>query len=165
MIENCTLGEGVIIRFPELCNIYGCTIGAGSFVGPFVEIQRDVTIGDWCKIESHTFICSGVEIGNRVFVGHGVTFTNDLFPAIDASKIRLFRTMIGNDVVIGSGATILPVAIGDRAIIGAGAVVTKDVAPGTVMIGNPARGVARFSTSEERDLYFAARKRDNMHAL
>lgn len=165
MIENCTLGKGVRILFPELVNLYRCTIGAESFIGPFVEIQQDVEIGDACKIESHTFICSGVVIGNRVFVGHGATFTNDLFPAIDAEFTHLYRTFVDDWAIIGSGATILPTEIGYGAIVGAGAVVVQPVPRLAVVAGNPAKIIRQFSNMIERDLYFADRKRNHLHAL
>lgn len=167
MIEDVTEGEHVNVPFPELVNLYRCSIGSHSFVGPFVEIQAGVTIGALCKIESHTFICSGVAIGDRVFVGHGVMFTNDLFPAIDAAPVMLYQTIVEDDVVIGSGATILPCRIGRGAVIGAGAVVVADVEPYTVVIGNPATWVHRFITHtlQERNEYFANRKRDHLQPI
>lgn len=164
-VENITLGDHAVIRFPELSNIYGCTLGAHTFVGPFVEIQAGVKIGALCKIESHTFICTGVAIGDRVFVGHSVTFCNDLFPAIDAAPVRLFRTIVENDVVIGSGATILPATIGQGAMIGAGAVVVANVPAWAVMAGNPAQVVAGFAGLVERNKYFAERQRNYLLAL
>jgi acetyltransferase-like isoleucine patch superfamily enzyme len=121
-------------------NLYGCTIGDGSFVGPFVEIQKGVTIGSKCRIQSHSFICEGVSIGNDCFVGHGVMFVNDLFenggPSGDKSKWK--RTTIGSHVSIGSNATILPVTICDHVVVGAGAVVTKDITEPGFYVGNPA---------------------------
>jgi acetyltransferase-like isoleucine patch superfamily enzyme len=133
-------GEGVKVVLPV--NLYGCFIGDGSFVGPFVEIQKDVRIGSHCKIQSHTFICELVSIGNNCFIGHGVMFINDLFsegaPAGgDRSKWK--STRIGDRVSIGSNATILPVSICDGAVIGAGAVVTRDILKPGVYAGNPAR--------------------------
>lgn len=165
MIEGCTLGAGARIPFPDLVNLYGCFVGAGTFIGPFVEIQRGVTVGAGCKIESHTFICSGVTIEGRVFVGHGVTFTNDLYPAIANPARDLLSTWVCADVAIGSGATILPVAIGFGAIIGAGTVVTKDIPPLSVAVGNPARIVARFSDFEMRDRYFATRQHNHLQPV
>lgn len=125
------------VKIIEPVNIYGCEVGAGSFIGPFVEIQNDVTIRNNTRISSHSFICSGVEIGNDCFVGHGVMFVNDKFTEKREDWI-LRKTKVGNNVRIGSNATILPVVIGDNAVIGAGAVVTKNVPNNTVVKGNPA---------------------------
>jgi acetyltransferase-like isoleucine patch superfamily enzyme len=145
---DVVLGEGATVH--EFVNLYGCTIGAFSRVGAFVEIQRDVTIGANCKISTHSFICSGVHIADGVFVGHGVTFVNDKFPR--ATKAdgtpqgpedwTLVETWVEEGASIGSGATILcGVRIGKGAMVGAGAVVTKDVPPGKTVVGNPARVV------------------------
>jgi acetyltransferase-like isoleucine patch superfamily enzyme len=139
-IKNVTFGENVTVIQPV--NIYGCRIGNNTFVGPFVEIQKDVLIGDNCKIQSHTFICELVTIGNHCFIGHGVMFINDLFadggPA-RGDKSKWKSTYIGNNVSIGSNATILPVSICNHVVIGAGAVVTKDITEAGVYSGNPAR--------------------------
>jgi acetyltransferase-like isoleucine patch superfamily enzyme len=139
-IINVEFGEGVKIIRPA--NLYGCKIGDRSFVGPFTEIQRNVVIGSDCRIQSHTFICEFVNIGERCFIGHGVMFINDLFsdggPA-RGDKSKWKPTRIGNDVSVGSNATILPVNIADRVIIGAGAVVTRDINKPGVYAGNPAR--------------------------
>lgn len=139
-IINTVFGSGVKIVNPV--NIYGCTIGDNSFIGPFVEIQKDVSIGKECKIQSHSFICELVDIGDRCFVGHGVVFINDLFenggPA-QGDKTLWKRTKIGNNVSIGSNATILPVEICDNVVIGAGAVVTKSILKPGVYVGNPAK--------------------------
>jgi acetyltransferase-like isoleucine patch superfamily enzyme len=139
-ISNVTFGENV--KVVEPVNIYGCEIGNNSFIGPFVEIQKDVVIGSNTKIQSHTFICELVTIGNNCFVGHGVMFINDLFsgggPAMgDKSKWK--STQIGNNVSIGSNATILPIEICDNVVIGAGAVVTKNILTPGVYAGNPAK--------------------------
>ncbi|MEO6776946.1 MAG: acyltransferase [Kofleriaceae bacterium] len=140
------LGEGATVH--EFVNLYGCTIGAYTRVGAFVEIQRDATIGAHCKISTHSFICSGVHIADRVFVGHGVTFVNDRLPRAcnpdgtpkGAEDWRLEQTWIEEDASIGSGATILcGVRVGKGAMVGAGAVVTRDVPPGATVVGNPAR--------------------------
>lgn len=140
MIENVTMGTGVHIPFPDLCNLYDCSLGDYAFVGPFVEIQRNVTVGRYSKIESHSFICSGVTIGDEVFVGHGVMFTNDRYPYVNNGPPRLEKTIVHNGVAIGSGAVILPgVTVGERAIIGAGAVVTRNVPGYTIVAGNPAK--------------------------
>jgi len=139
-IKNVEFGQDVKIIQPA--NIYGCKIGSNTFIGPFVEIQKDVTIGENCKIQSHTFICELVSIGNDCFIGHGVMFINDLFskggPA-RGDKNLWKSTNIGNNVSIGSNATILPVDICDNVVIGAGAVVTKNITKPGVYIGNPAK--------------------------
>jgi len=141
-IKNVEFGENVKIIQPV--NIYGCKIGSNTFIGPFVEIQKDVTIGEKCKIQSHTFICELVSIGNDCFIGHGVMFINDLFskggPA-GGDKNLWKSTNIGNNVSIGSNATILPVDIFDNVVIGAGAVVTKNIYKPGVYVGNPAKKI------------------------
>jgi acetyltransferase-like isoleucine patch superfamily enzyme len=138
---------GANVKIVEPVNMYGCSIGSGCFVGPFVEIQKDVAIGSNCKIQSHTFICELVTIGNDCFVGHGVMFINDLFgtgaPA-QGDKTKWKSTTIGNGVSIGSNATILPVSIADNVVIGAGAVVTKDISAPGIYAGNPARLLRRI---------------------
>ena len=124
----------------EPVNIYGCTIKENCFIGPFVEIQKNVTIEKNCRISSHTFICSHVYINENTFVGHGVMFTNDLFS--DSENINSWNprnTHIGKNVRIGSNATLLPVSIGDNTIIGAGSVVTTDIPANCVAYGNPAK--------------------------
>ena len=141
-VRDVTFGQDVTIVKPV--NIYECTIGSGSFVGPFVEIQKGVIIGERTKIQSHSFICELVAIGDDCFVGHGVMFINDLFaegrPAGgDSSKWR--STSIGDHVSIGSNATILPITICDNVVIGAGAVVTKNIVEPGVYAGNPARKI------------------------
>jgi len=146
------LGEGVWVH--ELVNLYGCTIGDGTRIGAFVEIQRGAVVGRRCKISSHTFICDGVTIGDECFVGHHVVFVNDRYPAaVDASgglqgrgDWELIETKVGARASIGSGAVILcGVTIGDGALVGAGSVVTRDVAPSTVVAGNPARELRKLS--------------------
>lgn len=127
----------------EPVNLYECSIGDNSFVGPFVEIQKRVKIGNNCRIQSHSFICELVTIGNNCFIGHGVMFINDQMneggPAGDRSKWK--ETTIGNHVSIGSNATILPVEICDHVVIGAGAVVTKKIIAPGIYAGNPARKI------------------------
>jgi acetyltransferase-like isoleucine patch superfamily enzyme len=138
--DDVKFGEEVKVVQPV--NLYGCSIGNNCFIGPFTEIQKDVTIGDRTKVQSHSFICELVTIGNDCFIGHGVMFINDLFatgkPA-GGDKNQWEKTFIGNNVSIGSNATILPVSICDRTVIGAGAVVTKDITHPGVYAGNPAR--------------------------
>jgi acetyltransferase-like isoleucine patch superfamily enzyme len=139
-IRDVDFGNDVTVVEPV--NIYECTIGANSFIGPFVEIQKKVSIGKQTKIQSHTFVCELVTIGDHCFIGHGVMFINDLFeeggPAMgDETKWK--ATTIGDHVSIGSNATILPVKICDGAVIGAGAVVTKDITIKGVYVGNPAK--------------------------
>lgn len=139
-IINVTFGTGVTIVQPA--NLYGCTIGDDVFVGPFVEIQKDVTIGARTRIQSHSFICELVTIGEDCFIAHGVMFINDAFETGGPAKGRkdLWRaTKIGNKVSIGSNATIMPVEICDNVVIGAGAVVTKAIDTPGVYAGNPAR--------------------------
>jgi acetyltransferase-like isoleucine patch superfamily enzyme len=141
-IKNVEFGSNVKIIEPV--NIYGCKIGSDTFIGPFVEIQKDVEIGDRCKIQSHTFICELVTIGNDCFIGHGVMFINDLFsnggPA-RGNKELWKSTTIGNQVSIGSNATILPVNICSNVVIGAGAVVTKNITEPGIYVGNPAKKI------------------------
>ncbi|MCA9369089.1 N-acetyltransferase [Candidatus Woesebacteria bacterium] len=139
-IKNVDLGEDITIIEPV--NLYGCTIGNNCFIGPFVEIQKDVTIGQNTKVQSHSFICELVTIGNNCFVGHGVMFINDTFatgaPA-GGDRDQWKKTTIGNNVSIGSNATILPVSICDDVVIGSGAVVTKDITEPGKYAGNPAK--------------------------
>ncbi len=164
MIEDCTIHHTAIVYFPELCNLYGCSVGARTAIGPFVEVQRHASIGSQCKVCSHTFICGGVTLLDRVFVGHGVMFANDLYPLIaDGSNLR--GTIVEDDVAIGSGATILPVKIGRGAIVGAGAVVITDVPPFAIVAGNPARVIRTFNSLAERGAYVAQRERDHLLAV
>ena len=135
-MKNVKVGNNVTIS--HYTNLYGCELGDDVFVGPFVEIQSDSKIGNRSRISSHSFICSGVEIGEDCFVAHGVMFTNDKFTEKREEWIER-KTKIGNNVRIGSNATILPVTIGDNVVIGAGAVVTKDVPANATVKGNPAR--------------------------
>jgi UDP-2-acetamido-3-amino-2,3-dideoxy-glucuronate N-acetyltransferase len=149
LIRDCGFGDGVIVY--SFTNLYGCTIGEGTRIGPFVEIQADVSIGSHCKIQSHAFVCSGVTIEDRVFVGHGVTFVNDKRPRAtnpDGSlqglgDWELLEVAVESGATIGSGATVVGgVRIGAGATVGAGSVVTRDVVPGATVLGNPARTVA-----------------------
>jgi len=135
VIRDCKIGKNTKIW--NFVNLYGCEIGDNCMIGSFVEIQKDVKIGNNCRIQSHTFVCSLVTIEDNVFVGHGVTFINDLYPPSgDSSKWK--KTLVKKGASIGSNATILPVVIGEGAVVGAGAVVTKDVPPNKIVAGNPA---------------------------
>lgn len=138
--DDVVFGNDVKVVQPV--NLYGCKIGDQCFIGPFTEIQKDVVIGNRTKIQSHSFICELVTIGDDCFIGHGVMFINDPFvsggPA-RGDKTKWKPVHIGNNVSIGSNATIMPVTICDRAVIGAGAVVTKDITVPGVYAGNPAR--------------------------
>ena len=137
-LKDVKLGKDVRIPHPDLVNLYGCEIGDNCFVGPFVEIQNDVKIGARSRIQSHSFICSKVRIGEDVFVGHGVMFINDKYPVRRDPK-DWEEVIIEDNVVIGSNATILPCRVGKNAMVGAGAVVTKDVPANKIVIGNPAK--------------------------
>lgn len=145
-VLNVEFGDNVIIVNPV--NLYGCAIGSDVFIGPFVEIQKDVKIGDRTKVQSHSFICELVEIGKDCFIGHGVMFINDLFtnggPARGVKSLWK-RTQIGDNVSIGSNATILPVTVCSNVVIGAGSVVTKDIQISGVYAGNPARLIKTLS--------------------
>jgi len=144
LFESCikSVNFGKDVKVVQPVNIYGCTIGDNCFVGPFVEIQKDVTIGANTKIQSHTFICELVDIGSNCFIGHGVMFINDLFqnggPA-RGNKNLWKSTKINDHVSIGSNATILPVEICSNVVIGAGSVVTKNITESGVYAGNPAK--------------------------
>jgi acetyltransferase-like isoleucine patch superfamily enzyme len=139
-IKDVCFGQNVTVVEPV--NMYGCEIGDDCFIGPFCEIQKEVTIGKGVKVQSHSFICELVSIGDGCFIGHGVMFINDIFahggPA-RGDKTQWKWTKIGNNVSIGSNATILPVNICDDVVIGAGAVVTKNITEPGVYAGNPAR--------------------------
>ena len=146
LIDGVSFGEDVVVH--PFVNLYGCAIGRGSRIGTFVEIQKGATIGSRCKVQSHTFVCEGVTIGDGVFVGHGVVFVNDKHPRATnrsgevqtEADWRLSRTVVESGASIGSGAVILGgVRVGAGAMIGAGALVTKDVPSGATVAGNPAR--------------------------
>ena len=139
---------GKDVRLSSFINLYGCTIGDETKIGAFVEIQKNATIGKRCKISSHSFICEGVTLEDEVFIGHNVTFINDLFPrATDAdgrlqteSDWQCIPTLVKKGASIGSSATLLcGITVGEYAIVGAGSVVTKDVPPHGVVVGNPAK--------------------------
>jgi acetyltransferase-like isoleucine patch superfamily enzyme len=151
------LGAGV--KLSKFINLYGCQIGDETKIGAFVEIQKNATVGKRCKISSHTFICEGVSIEDNVFIGHSVTFINDSYPRATAANgelqteqdWRVEPTMVKQGASIGSGATILcNVVIGENAIVGAGSVVTKSVAPGTIVAGNPARVLRAVGSKKKK---------------
>ncbi len=153
LINEVNFGEGVVVH--PFTNLYGCRIGARTRIGPFVEIQRGATIGSDCKVQSHTFVCDGVTIGDGVFVGHGVIFINDNLPRatnerghlLDEGDWKLQRTVIEPGASLGSGAVILGgLRIGAKAVVGAGAVVNRDVPPGATVVGNPARALSTART-------------------
>ena len=146
LAPDVKLGKGV--KLSKFINLYGCEIGEGSKIGAFVEIQKNARIGRNCKISSHTFVCEGVTIEDNVFVGHGVAFINDTYPRATTPEGELQTeadwkvetTVVKKGASIGSGSTILSqVVIGENALVGAGSVVTKDVPPGAIVVGNPAR--------------------------
>jgi acetyltransferase-like isoleucine patch superfamily enzyme len=149
LIADVSFGDGVVVQ--SFTNLYGCEVGDGTRIGPFVEIQRGARIGARCKIQSHAFICDGVRIGDRVFVGHGVMFVNDKRPHATGAggelqtedDWELLEILVEDDASIGSGAVILGgVTIGSGALIGAGAVVTRDVPAGATIAGVPGREIS-----------------------
>ncbi len=139
---------GKDVKLAKFVNLYGCEVGDETKIGAFVEIQKNARVGRRCKISSHTFICEGVTIEDQVFIGHGVMFINDSYPRATtesgelqtAADWKVEHTLVKKGASIGSGATVLcNVTIGEKAIVGAGSVVTRDVPPGTIVVGNPAR--------------------------
>jgi UDP-2-acetamido-3-amino-2,3-dideoxy-glucuronate N-acetyltransferase len=145
LITDVAFGANVVVH--PFTNLYGCAIGDDTRIGPYVEVQRGAVIGARCKVQSHTFVCDGIVIEDDVFVGHGVMFINDKRPRATAEgrlqtedDWQLMRTVIGRGASLGSGSVILGgLTVGAGAIVGAGAVLTRDVAPGAVVAGNPAR--------------------------
>jgi len=165
--DDVKLGSNVKIFHADLVNLYGCTIGDETKIGTFVEIQKNVAIGARCKVSSHTFICEGVVVEDEVFIGHGVMFTNDIYPRAtneDGSlqteaNWSVIKTLVKRRASIGSNATILAgITIGENAIIGAGAVVTCDVPAHTTVVGVPARIVGKSdrTTTQNRSLLSSA---------
>ena len=156
--SDVKLGAGVVIFNRDLVNLFGCSIGDGTFIGPFVEITRGVTIGRNCKIESHSFICDGVELSDGVFIGHGVVFTNDLYP-MTYRQVKGLRTLVGESASLGSNATIIGgLRIGHHTVIGAGSVVTSDIPDFSIAAGNPVRVIRRFSSAVELRQYIETRQ-------
>lgn len=150
-IRDVEFGEGVTVVEPV--NLYECHIGADAFIGPFVEIQKGVRVGDRTRVQSHTFICELVTIGADCFVGHGVMFINDLFSIGGPASGRedLWKeTVIGDHVSIGSNVTMLPVRVCDHVVIGAGAVVTKDITKPGIYVGNPAKLLRELPVPEQQ---------------
>ena len=152
------LGNGVKVY--DFVNLYGCEIGENTRIGTFVEIQKGARIGRNCKIQSHTFICEGVTIEDDVFIGHNVTFINDIFPRATTAEGRMvgeedwvcIPTRIAEGATVGSSVTLLcGVTVGEKAMVGAGSVVTKDVPPGAVVVGNPARILRRAQDYDAAD--------------
>jgi acetyltransferase-like isoleucine patch superfamily enzyme len=146
------------VKLSKFINLYGCEIGDETKIGAFVEIQKNASVGQRCKISSHTFICEGVTIEDNVFIGHGVMFINDSYPRATApggnlqteADWKVERTVIKKGASVGSGATILSnVTVGENAIVGAGSVVTKDVAPNSIVAGNPAKFLRHIERSVE----------------
>lgn len=150
IIKNCTFGKNTKIW--DFVNLYGCKIGNDCIIGAFVEIQNGVEVGNKVKIESYSFVCEGVKLEDQVFIGHHVVFTNDRYPRStnkdgrlrERGEWRILKTVIKKGASIGSNSTILGgLTIGENSIIGAGSVVTKDVSPNVVVVGNPARVISR----------------------
>ena len=157
--SSAKIAPDVHIPHPDLVNLYGCTVGAQTRIGTFVEIQVGVVVGARCKISSHSFVCEGVTIEDEVFVGHGVMFTNDRLPRATnpdgtlkgSEDWAVERTFVKQGASIGSGSVIAPgVVIGESALVGAGAVVTKDVPPFAIVVGNPASVVGDTRAASRR---------------
>jgi acetyltransferase-like isoleucine patch superfamily enzyme len=146
------------VKLSKFINLYGCEIGDETKIGAFVEIQKNATIGKRCKVSSHTFVCEGVVVEDNVFIGHGVTFINDIYPRATTAAgnlqteadWRVERTLVRKGASIGSGTTVLAgITIGENAIVGAGSVVTKDVPPNSIVAGNPAKFLRLIDSTME----------------
>ena len=152
--KDVILGKRVKIYNPEQVNIFGCTIGDDSFVGPFVEITRNTIIGKNCIIESHSFLCDSVLLEDNVFVGHGAMFTNDLYPLVGI-HVKYLETIVKKGASIGTNSTIIAgVTIGKYSIVGAGSVVTKDMDDFSIYAGNPAKKIRQFESLDQMLQYF-----------
>jgi UDP-2-acetamido-3-amino-2,3-dideoxy-glucuronate N-acetyltransferase len=156
--DDVILGEDVRIFDPSTVNLFGCTLGPGTFVGPFVEITRNVKTGRNCAVQSHAFLCDSVELEDDVFVSHGAMFTNDLYPNVGV-RVRYLPTLVKRGASIGTNATIVAgVTIGRYAVVGAGSVVTKDVPDYTIVAGNPARALRSFESRDDLLQYMRSRQ-------
>lgn len=157
--KDVILGRSVKIFNRSLVNLFGCRIGDETFIGPFVEIARGVNIGKRCTISSHSYICAGVEIGDGVFIGHGVMFTNDLYPRASIVNTPL-KTVVEEGVSIGTNATMLcGIKVGRYTIVGAGAVVVKNMPSFSIVAGNPARTLKRFQNFTAMSRYINNRQK------
>ncbi len=157
--DDVKLGKNVKIFNPDQVNIFGCEIGDESFIGPFVEITRNTTIGKNCVIESHAFLCDSVTLEDNVFISHGAMFTNDLYPQVGI-HVDYFKTIVKKGASIGTNSTIIAgITIGENSVVGAGAVVTKDVPDFSIVAGNPAKILKQFSNKEEMEKYFRSKQK------
>ena len=152
------LGSNVRIFNPDLVNLFGCKIGDNTFIGPFVEITRNTTIGKNCAIESHSFLCDSVVLEDNVFISHGVMFTNDLYPQVGV-HVKYLKTLIKEGASIGTNSTIIAgITIGVHSVIGAGSVVTKNVEDFSIYAGNPAKKIRQFESLNQMRQYFRIRQ-------
>jgi UDP-2-acetamido-3-amino-2,3-dideoxy-glucuronate N-acetyltransferase len=159
--QDVVFGKNVKVFNKELVNIYGCTIGDDSFIGPFVEITRNTIIGKNCIIESHAFLCDSVTLEKNVFISHGAMFTNDLYPNVGV-HVKYLPTLVKQGASIGTNSTIVAgTIIGEYSVVGAGAVVTKNVPPFSIVAGNPAKILKQFNSAEEIQKYFRSKQKTN----